>query len=165
MNISKKISILFFMIISSCNNRYEVKSEKYIKNSKGEVYIVILETHNWKGETATFLTKNELKIINEILPLAVDQMNLELKENFKDFPDELPNLNVNLDEYKRQYFPYLINKTGEKEVFINCFCKVKDDFNWKEQKVEVLGGGKCYFQGFINLKTRKFSHFLINAPL
>ena len=158
------ISILLLLSLISCQNEGAQKSNKLIKNSKGEIYIAILETYKWREATPTFLTINEVETINRILPKAVEQMNLDLKKMFKDSPSEWPNLLVNLNDYKRQYLPYIIKKTGEKRVYINCFCRVRDD-GWETQEVGVDGGGKCYFYGTINLDTEKFHGFMINAPL
>ncbi len=158
------IYILLLLIIFSCKDKGSEKSDKFIENSKGELYIVILETYPWVEATPTFLTKSEVEKINKILPKAVEQMNIDSKKMFKDSPSEWSNLNVNLNEYKRQYFPYIINKTGEKEVYINCFCRDRNNI-WETEEVFVLGDGKCYFQGKINLNTEKFRDFMINAPL
>ncbi|CCG53177.1 Probable lipoprotein precursor [Flavobacterium indicum GPTSA100-9 = DSM 17447] len=160
---SKIIIILLFLLIG-CNDRGTQKSDTFIKNSKGEIYIVILETIQQEGIKPTYLTNDEVETLNKILPKAVKQMNLDLKKMFKDFPSKWPNLVVNLNNYKRQYFPYIINKTGEKEVYINCFCQVNNDY-WKTKEVMVLGGGNCFFYGKINLNTGKFHDFMINAPL
>ncbi|CAM3914070.1 hypothetical protein FLCU109888_08530 [Flavobacterium cucumis] len=161
-----KIIILLLSILSfiSCNKGDSEKSVKWIKNSKGEVYIAILETFPWEGATPTFLTKKEVEEVNNILPKAVKKMNIDIKKMFHDTPTEWPNLIVNLEDYKRQYFPYINKKTKQKEVFVSCFCRVPDD-RWKNEGFNVLGGGNCYFHGTINLSTGEFNDFMTNAPM
>ncbi len=162
--IKRYISIFLLFSLISCKDKGAEKSEKFIKNSKGEIYIVILETCKWREATPTFLTKGEVETISKILPKAVKKMNLDLKKMFKDSPSEWSNISVNLNDYKRQYIPYIIKKNGEKEVYIFCFCHAHND-KWKTQEMIVDGGGKCYFYGTINLNTGKFRDFMINAPV
>ncbi|MBE9577197.1 hypothetical protein [Flavobacterium proteolyticum] len=161
-----KIIILLLSILSfiNCNKSDSEKSEKWIKNSKGEIYIAILETYSWEGATPTFLTKKEVEEVNKILPKAVEKMNIDIKKMFHDTPTEWPNLIVSLNNYKRQYFPYINKKTKQKEVFVSCFCRVDND-KWKTEGFNVLGGGNCYFYGTINLSTGDFNNFMTNAPM
>ena len=133
--------------------------EKFVKNSKGEIYIVILNNYKYPpinfGNSST-LSISEIKELDKICRNAVKKMNTDAYK-FND------GYKINLEQYKRQYFPY-INGDGEKEVMINCLCKVRNQ-KWLTQMYSVSGGGSCYFSGFINLKKRTFRDFYVNSPL
>lgn len=159
-----RILILSILCFISCNEGDSEKSEKWIKNSNGEIYIAILEPSPREETIPAYLTKKEVEDIDEILPKAVEKMNNEIKKMFHDTPSEWPDLIVNLKDYKRQYFPFINKKTKQKEVFISCFCRVFDD-KWKTEGFNVFGGGKCYFYGTINLSTGEFRDFMTNAPM
>ena len=62
--------------------------------------------------------------------------------------------------YKRQYLA-AINNTGEKEVWVNCFCG--DSNNWRKQIVSAADGGNCYFKFTVNLTTKNYYNFSINC--
>ena len=66
-----------------------------------------------------------------------------------------------LNRYKRQYMP-IINKYGEKEVWVNCFC---EHWNWdlKTRPVEVRDGGNCFFNLKINLSKNIYYNLMING--
>ncbi|WP_162128255.1 hypothetical protein [Flavobacterium phycosphaerae] len=96
------------------------------------------------------MTNEEVSQINQLLIQAVKQME----------SDE--NITINLNDYKRQYCAY-INPKGEKVVHVNCLCSVRGDA-WQRGYESVLGGGKCFFGGTINLSLQKFSDFYTNAP-
>jgi hypothetical protein len=146
----------------SCKNPKTEKSEKYIKDSHGKIYIAILENYKWQKAIPTGLTKKEVEIVNEILPKAVEKMNSDSKKMFDNPSSERSNINLN--NYLRQYFPYINKDTGKKEVFINCFCRARNN-KWLTDMVMVDGGGSCYFYGTIYLENETFNDFMINAPL
>ena len=154
-----KFSNLFiFLIFISCKNTTSEISEKLIKNSNNEVFISLVKDCHTLNEKSFDLTNDEVNQINKILPKAIQKMEqdfafIEPKGKFK----------IDLSQYKRQYCAY-ITKNGEKEVYVNCLCEVKND-SWKNEMYDVLGGGKCYFSGVINLTTNKFYDFNVNAPL
>lgn len=55
-----------------------------------------------------------------------------------------------------------LNKKGEKEVWINCFCvDVRRD--WKKQIVEVYDGGNCFFNLKINLNKSQYYELSVNG--
>ncbi len=55
-----------------------------------------------------------------------------------------------------------INEEGEKEVWVNCFCKT-DGQNWKKESIQVDDGGNCYFRVKINLTTGKYHDLMVNG--
>ncbi len=71
------------------------------------------------------------------------------------------NLISNPGKYYKQFIA-VINSKGEKEVWVNCFCKT-DDFDWKIHVVFVLDGGSCFFNVKINLTNGLITVFSING--
>ncbi len=66
---------------------------------------------------------------------------------------ELPN-------YKRQYVGVVID--GEKQIFINAFCR-SDSLDWKQEMVFVLDGGSCYFRIYYSIGSKSFSRLEVNG--
>jgi hypothetical protein len=139
------------------------KSKYVLKNSNGDVYIAVIPAKQGLGTFPSTLSMLEVNKINEMLPRIAGKMYKEECERRKRFKENPMPDSFNLMDYKRQYCPY-INKTGEKEVFINCFCRVPDE-TWKTKIVTVDGGGSCYFMGVINLVTDEDKYFMFNAPM
>jgi hypothetical protein len=55
-----------------------------------------------------------------------------------------------------------MNTKGDKEVWVNCFCRNAVG-NWKEELILVQDGGNCYFQLKVNLNTKKYYEFTVNG--
>jgi hypothetical protein len=161
--------LILTILLSSCRNNTEVKpkndkisslrdSEKsdiIITDSTNEPYIVILEE---KRNVEKFeLSKIEVEKINTIIVNAHDSLSNQWTKEYKGYYT-VPNLNT----YKRQYFPFK-NNLGQKIVYINCFCRTRND-KWKTEQLIVDGGGSCYFGGEINLTTGKHS-LMFNSPV
>jgi hypothetical protein len=118
-------------------------------------------TNNWmslfEGAEPASLDKKEITQIENLFIYCFN------KSNIKDSSNQLHLIDRGLIEYKRQYIPY-INKDGEKEVWINCFCSsFKDDKNWREKLVLVKDGGDCYFNLKINLDKNLCKDIVING--
>ena len=151
----KNFLLLFFLIFISCKDSSSDVSEKLIKNSKNEVYIALI--NDCFGEKPFDLKNDEVAQIDSLLIIAVKKMEVDvMKMEFAD------SIKINLEDYKRQYCAY-INKKGEKVVYVNCLCLVRGNA-WQKGRERVLGGGKCFFDGTINLSTNSFRDFMINAP-
>jgi len=127
-------------------------------------YIAIIQ--NSKSEIS--LSKKEMNIIEKLLRESVNIYNLKQTEKIAKYRFENPqvdsyneNFKIDLKKYRRQYFPYL-SKSG-KEVKVNCFCEMRDDENWKIDKIDVDDGGSCYFHLIIDLKKKKIIKFYTNG--
>jgi hypothetical protein len=156
-------NLIYLLLISflSCNNNLDDTSKKLIKNSEGEICIAIVEQDSiFRLGDAFDLTKTEVKKVGEILIEAVDEINNAHTRKYLYEYD--PAGLIKLEDYKRQYCPYL-NEKGEKEVFVYCFCR-PDDNNWTKHLEISYGGGKCYFGGTINLTNGTYKEFYINSP-
>lgn len=112
------------------------------------------------------LNNEELKSINSILVRCVNEYNPkgeklynEVLQVCKQCDYKLEDFVIELNNYKRQYVP-VINADGEKEVWINCFCKA--NHNWKKEIIIHVGGQSCYFNVLINLTRGSYDSFHIN---
>jgi len=114
------------------------------------------------------LTTNDLAIIETLLKKCIDEYNPEKEKEFNEVNSSHPEYNyskmnfvIDLKRYKRQYIP-MINNSGEKVVWINCFCNTWDK-NWKNDLIIVMDGGNCYFNLKINLTTGKYYDLMVNG--
>jgi hypothetical protein len=67
-----------------------------------------------------------------------------------------------LEKYYRQYVA-TFNEKGEKVVWINFFCSIEYNDDWRKEIVYVDDGGNCYFSLRINLSTRKAYQIDVNG--
>ena len=138
---------IFFLFCSlSCT------TAKSINYDYKESYVVIeyKEKYNiFKDANPTELSEVEISNLNRILEEAMSQYDLFKKKK------------IDLNNYKRQYIP-VINKLGEKEVWVNCLCNQSNEI-WKKEIIQVLDGGSCYFNLKINLSKNRYYDFVING--
>ncbi|MFH2141072.1 MAG: hypothetical protein ABIJ97_01520 [Bacteroidota bacterium] len=94
-------------------------------------------SYNWifRNRTQTKLTTRDLVSIEQILNRMINNYNLVLQPKKND--------RIELNNYKRQYIA-VVNNKGQKEVWVNCFCKNWTG-GWKEEIILVKDGGNCYF--------------------
>jgi hypothetical protein len=73
-------------------------------------------------------------------------------------------LNRKPEEYYRQYVG-AIDSTGDKIIWINCFCeKEADTFKeWKEKIFYVADGGNCFINVKTNISKNKYTEFNVNG--
>lgn len=113
--------------------------------------------------TPTRLSKNEIVKIEKMMPAIAENFSRELRNGFinnrassKAMSDPILNCTVDYTNYNQQFIP-MINKKGEKVVFVNCF--VNDSYpneNWQSHVVKKVTAfpydeHKAMFSGFINL--------------
>jgi hypothetical protein len=134
-----------------------------IINSKGEKEVWI-----FKDSKPTTLTTDELQEIETILNKCVNDYNPDQQRRFKEMNDKhspykhnQKNFIIDLTRYKRQYVA-IINSKGEKEVWINCFCRTGSQ-DWKKNIISVLDGGNCYFNLKVNLTTGQYYELMVNG--
>ncbi|MBC7861897.1 MAG: hypothetical protein IAF38_02925 [Bacteroidia bacterium] len=68
---------------------------------------------------------------------------------------------IDLSKYKLQLVPF-INKAGETEVWVNCFCGAFD-FDWRKSIFRASDGGKCFFSLSINLNRKLYDNMNVNG--
>ena len=117
---------------------------------------------------ATKLSDEDLKVIETLLNNCITEHNTIQKKQYQKqvikYPEHqflLEDFVINIENYKRQYVP-VINKKGEKEVWINCFCD-SWDIDWKKDVLFVFDGGNCYFNLKINLTNKIYYDLSING--
>lgn len=127
-------------------------------------------TQYWifKDSKPTTLSTDDLQKIETILNKCVNDYNPEQQRRFKEMNDKhspnkhnQKNLIIDLTRYKRQYVA-IINSKGEKEVWINCFCRTGSQ-DWKKNIISVLDGGNCYFNLKVNLTTGQYYELMVNG--
>lgn len=125
-------------------------------------------TRIFQDAEPTELTKTEINQIEKILNKELNEYNSAQKmlyykdvEDLKDIELDISDYIISLEKYKRQYIAVL-NKKGEKEVWVNCFCDTWDE-NWRKELIVVNDGGNCYFQLKINLSKMKLYGFRVNG--
>ena len=109
---------------------------------------------------------SESEELEFLLDKAVSVYNEKQSEDFVTFMAENPasdwaqtDLFIELERYYRQYIPYT-NEKGNRCVWINLFCRPVGD--WKTHRVQVEGGGVCFFSIGLNLDTGKRFDFFVN---
>ena len=111
------------------------------------------------------LTQEDIKLTDSLLKISIDSFNKHnpLKEMFDNTLHPIEPLDINLSNYKKQFFPYL-DVNFEKVVFINCVCNKHIHSDWKKKPLEGrLHSGICQFLVKINLTTKNFYEFSIGG--
>ncbi|WP_282161396.1 hypothetical protein [Ulvibacterium marinum] len=162
----KKFIFLTLIIFSSCKdlNKTDSKVEENIKRTDfGLAYsdFTIIEFNpewHWifqdEKPTATELSLGELSKIEPILKNAIEKHNEGLETDSR--------WRLELEDYKRQYVATL-NEKGEKEIWLNFFCKDFEFDKWRTEIPLVADGGNCFFSIKINLATKSYKDLRINS--
>lgn len=148
-------------------------SENNIQFDTSKVAIISLDSSAnnisklFKSVAPAQLVPDDLTIIELVLIRFIKDYNLEQEKQYEKIKTENPKSKINinsfvidLSKYKRQYVA-TINKKGEKEVWVNCFC---DSWNekWREYLILAFEGGNCYFNLKINLNTGEYYDLIVN---
>jgi hypothetical protein len=154
--------IIFIGLFISCNQTSHNKvitASQVVKVDTSLFAIIPFEQINdWlfdKNYHSTSLTQSDILEIENLFNECIDKYNNKLSK------DEMTSSSLN-KIYKRQYVAAL-NKKGEKEVWINCFCETTEGDNWKKSIVMVMDGGSCYFNLKINLAKKKYYDLIVNG--
>lgn len=116
----------------------------------------------------TQLTQEDIFLIDSIIIKSVNTYNNELEKKYNDTNEkEFRSINIeyhliNLKKYKRQYIA-VTNTKGEKEVWVNIFCRTDYFLNWKTKLFNVKDGGNCFFNLKINLTKGMYYDFYVNG--
>lgn len=73
----------------------------------------------------------------------------------------VPDLDKKLANYKRQYVGVVLK--GEKKIWLNFFCRVIGNFDWKHNPCVFYRGGGCYFNVLYSIDSGEFSKLIINS--
>lgn len=153
---SLTLILTFCMTDYGQSNRSKENQNKQTKTIYIDTSVFVIlpfeTTLNWvfKDSKPTELTNDDLLKIETIFNKCMNAYNLDKN-----------NLKIELGRYNRQYVA-AENSKGEKEVWINCFCR-EWDINNRKQIVSVLDGGNCYFNLKINLTTGEYYELMVNG--
>ncbi len=173
-----RASILLLILISSCDQKSKMPANKIADKTKEEFklekadYAILKYSseYHWifKDAQPTELTQAELITTEKILKDAIEKNNEVQKKNLKKHNEEHPEYQLtetgyelDLPQFQRQYLP-VINKNGEKIIWLNFFCSHKAPVSDKNI-VMVLDGGNCYFNIKINLTDKTYFELRING--
>ncbi|WP_291138891.1 hypothetical protein [Flavobacterium sp. UBA7663] len=149
---------LLLLLYNTCFSQVINPAIKTIDTSK--VAILPFEKNSktyFKNCTESKLSIDELLYAENELVKKVNKYNKREKRN--------PTIHfgtdyIDLEKYHRQYLVY-INKNGQKEVYVNCFCEEPAE-NWRDYLADVDDGGNCFLQLKINLTKKKVGQLETN---
>jgi hypothetical protein len=167
----KKFIFLFIIILLFSCSKIPVVNKN---NNLPEINYVIIpyikeDNYIFNEGIPVDLTKDDITNIENILQIIIDEYNEKRKIN--PHPISWMNKELDLSQYLRQYVPVL-NKNGEKEVFVNCISfNAFNTFNsnikeiWNTELILTMDGGSAFFSIKINLNNKTYSDFFINGHL
>lgn len=159
------------LLLGACNQEEKAVVIDYSKLQYDSTHIKIFyhDTANHgfpAGSKPAPLYQDDLKVTDSLFKICITQFNNEQAALLKTIYEKVATAYqrpeyylIDPAIYKKQYFPFT-NASGGREIYINCFCDEQPV--WQSKKVEVTGGGKCYFQLAVNLTARKYSNFHVN---
>lgn len=127
-------------------------------------------SYEWMFKNAKPATINsqEIEQADIIIKKYIDNYNPKQKSLFDSILKVHPNRYIKVEDYiidfqryKRQYVT-VVNKKGEKEIWVNFFCRTYNK-DWKNYLVFVKDGGNCYFNLKVNLSKKICYALAING--
>ena len=165
----KKYSILLVLSLFtiSCGKKevFPLPESEYVILSydKETMYSTFIDLEPTK------LSQKELIIIEELFQEMLIEHNAgqarALVKHNKENPTnqwERTGFELETKGFKRQYLP-VINKKGEKIVWVNFLCRHFDHPYWRNYRMKVMDGGNCYYNFKVNLTTKKVYDLHING--
>ena len=153
------VLILVLLVALSCNNSGNQRggsSAHHLDLQKFDTSLIALFISDEKGYMIPIeFSKSPL---SEDDFLAIESL---LSDGIRQYNDQ-HSYPISLAHRKRQY-KYYINESGEKEVWVNCFCKEQSD--WRSRQVIDLDSYKCAFDTRINLSQKKCERIFVSAQL
>jgi len=152
------------MLISSSCYCQVPRSDRFSNLKFDTTKTAILDFKKWMTWVfdGTFkparLIQEDLSVIDSFLVEAVDDFNSWQQIHKSGHPWKI---DLKSHSYSKQLFA-VTNKNGEKEVWVNCFCTA-DNLDWKSTLIYVEDGATCFFNFKINLTTKAYYEFRVNA--
>ena len=140
-----KNHLLALLLIISSTSFGQTKSKKLHLDKAKIAFIKYDEGWIFKNATKDKLNEKELFEVEELLKKCVAESKIA----------------INLNKYYRQYI-VVKNNIGEKEIWLNCFCRVPY-LNWRTEIIQVSDGGDCYFNVKINLSLKTYYDLMVNG--
>jgi len=129
-------------------------------------YNAVLGTGVFENCKPAQLTNDDIALIERLLTDCINEYNSRTEKSLKKYNrfHEEKYLLIDLKQHKRQYV-VVTNSSGEKEVWINCFCDAWgfNNSGWRKYPIDVDDGGNCYFNLKINLTTGKYYDLMVNG--
>ncbi|HMQ49773.1 MAG TPA: hypothetical protein PKA00_20045 [Saprospiraceae bacterium] len=176
----RQLVFLFLISLTACNGQTKKSDQTIDKQTEASnfevpdsTYVILDYKSDWhwlfKDVEPATLTENELVEVESIIEKAVKENNEQQQESLEKHNKEYPNnqwtetgFELRTKGFKRQYVP-VINRDGQKEIWINFFCDDWGNDNWKSGLMIVEDGGNCYFNLKVNLETGTYSELYING--
>jgi len=142
----KHIAILSLILFNSA-------SRAFAQHLDTSAYAILrFEAHYGFPEQSISATLNQDEL------LQIEKMIVQI---IQDHNKKNKHYTIDISKYKRQYIAAL-TPTGEKIVWVNCFCDSLGT-DWHKEMLIVEDVGKCFFNLILNLKKNNFYNFFING--
>lgn len=99
----------------------------------------------------TSISADDIKKIEKIISVTVTEHNKQSTSRIN-----------KPGKYYKQIIA-VINASGQKEVWVNCFCTPYEKRHWRKGVVLVLDGGPCFFNIKINLSNNTVTSLAVNG--
>jgi hypothetical protein len=114
-----------------------------------------------KNCTQVNVSSDEVFVAETLLQKFISEYNKEQTRQYNSFTPEQQKGHIlfllDLKSFRRQYVP-VINQSGEKEIWVNCFCNSLDK-DWKKEVIKSSGERMCNFKIMLNLTLNKYHDF------
>lgn len=169
------VSLFIFSFVCSTGNTKNINDDPKKENKPGDTKPI----ENKKSP-------DDLKPNQTIIP-AGEKMELTFGRNYKPFTPTLDDIQAaedillkcynkevtgtvnpffgrKLNDYNRQFIS-AETQTGDKVIWINCFCYVENEYfkKWKTDIVMVDDGGNCFFNVKVNLDKKEYYELMVNG--
>jgi hypothetical protein len=158
------LSICLVYSLGLCKTSHYKTSKEVSKQQvvidTNEVAIIPFNQDMWwvfdSSYKAASLLNDEIELVDKLLQKCLSDHNRELQQDNQfrwviDFTTR---------RYQKQYVA-VVNKKGEKIVWVNGFCSPKE--RWRTEIVSVMDGGPCYFNLKINLASMECFDLRVNG--
>ena len=169
------------VLLGACNQQEKTKpvasSEslqlRIIESKPDSTSFVVLpfdkkSDYLFKGAKPAELSVTEISRVESLLKQAVHEHNKAQEKDYQEMLKSSPNTPygrenyfIDLQKYRRQFIA-MYNASGEKEVWVNCFCSGSES-NWRREVVMVDDGGNCFFNLKINLFKGTWHDMMVNG--
>jgi hypothetical protein len=158
------IAFCLITVFTSCGQSQNKKTDQTSKSVQVDTSKTAIIPFDKKDNypfnnsfNSTTLTQDDINTIDSLFIVCVTDYNKLLDKNHKEWRIDLEKYN-----YYKQIIA-VINKKGDKEVWVNCFCYTWNNDNWKKEILLVHDGGNCYFNFKLNLATKICYDLTVNG--
>ena len=170
-------SFLFLSIFRLPDNKTLANNSSHLQSIDSSRYAILKfdSKSNYyfdKDAKPTPLTAEDIKKIEILIDKRMAKYNKveeaiyqkSFNETKRKYPNSIPfdNRIKNPEKYYKQFIA-VINSKGEKIVWANCVCEIKDFKYWKRSEVFVDDGGNCFFNLKINLTKGTTYDLMVNG--